>query len=942
MTMTKGCSKFLNVTVLYIFVFVFNANIFHTSSEGMPYDCPNECSGIGICRYNETAHNGYHCDCPTGFRRAPDCSERDCPKGPYFFSKTRTISAPHDTEVVCSGVGKCGAGGLCECMEGFKGTACEMNVCPTVSDFDCNSKGRCISMNDFSKQEGFDPDGDGTGMLYSLWDGPFTHGCICDWNFLGPDCSIINCPRGHDPATNETVYHIVKLTTGAASGALTGTFRIGFYGHYFLLDSNANTATASVLKTELEALGNIKTVDVTRGTVDTNTNGAVYSITFTSWPTKPQENNIYNHDGVPDINLFHCQVYNAGATDPTCVWADVQTGTYRNDICSARGTCDFTTGECTCADEFFGHNCDRFNHIYALEVQNATGKAVSFTHTSYTGDALILETKKQKESDFSFFSVLHGTKKCVDIRGDGVATVALGGMKSSTGNITLAAMRDTRLRNSINVTSHITLDAPTSNTAIVRLYNSLGNTYDTSLIETLGTGTEAAYNVIQGSANGTSLFRLTGAGELALYSTVQSTGVTTGTLTHTGGFGIGKKLYVGSLVSKITTAATNKLTGSMIAAGGLAVGKKLYVGGAFALTMSTSLKTVFPTLKASTQTMPLSAHDYSIDQTQRSGTPLVYFNAKINTNVTSGLAVTDGNAMIVTQTASSSFTGSLLKMTTTVASANTFEFMHFITTFNAINWTYAAHGTDGATEFWYQNISGTDALSVKGDGSMIAGGGIHAAQDSTVTGNFDIVAGGISNSGGDILLTTTSATTMTHTGAAGNDLTFTSTNGDVIMDNIRFGHSDGLSSSYWGLKVLTAQTTLTSTDSGSKVLLNSADGFTLTLPDCSGSSLGWNFELHILLESSSAGYTIVGGLNDIFSGFVYLAEDTQAYKTKGVVMASGANAIYLKAGDGTKPGKAGTNLDFICRAADTYHVTGTILSDVDSASGSAVSANTRL
>ena len=92
--------------------------------------------------------------------------------------------------------------------------------------------------------------------------------------------------------------------------------------------------------------------------------------------------------------------------------------------------------------------------------------------------------------------------------------------------------------------------------------------------------------------------------------------------------------------------------------------------------------------------MSLSAHDYSIGQTQRSGTPL-YISMLKSIPMLHLERITDGNAMIVTQTASSLFTGSLLKLTTTVASANTFEFMHFITTFNAINWTYAAHGLDG-------------------------------------------------------------------------------------------------------------------------------------------------------------------------------------------------------------------------------------------------------
>ena len=50
---------------------------------------------------------------------------------------------------------------------------------------------------------------------------------------------------------NETVNHIVSLTTGASSGTLTGSFRLGFYGHYVSIDADASVATHTVVKAAL-------------------------------------------------------------------------------------------------------------------------------------------------------------------------------------------------------------------------------------------------------------------------------------------------------------------------------------------------------------------------------------------------------------------------------------------------------------------------------------------------------------------------------------------------------------------------------------------------------------------------------------------------------------------------------------------------------------------
>ena len=162
----------------------------------------------------------------------------------------------------------------------------------------------------------------------------------------------MSCPKGHDPMINETVNHIVTLTTGASSGTLSGSFRLGFYGHYVSIDADASVATHTVVKAALESLGNIGTVDVSRGTVDAN-KGAVYSITFTSWLERPKENNMYKHDGSPDISLFSCQTPKLGQGH-VCTWAEVQVGTLRNTYCSSRGSCDFTSGSARARMLFMG------------------------------------------------------------------------------------------------------------------------------------------------------------------------------------------------------------------------------------------------------------------------------------------------------------------------------------------------------------------------------------------------------------------------------------------------------------------------------------------------------------------------------------------------------------------------------------------------------------
>jgi hypothetical protein len=205
--------------------------------------------------------------------------------------------------------------------------------------------------------------GDGLGPVYKNWEAEFLMMCICDWGTMGPECGTRMCPKGFDPLkTSAVFYREINVTTNATAvgAALNGTFVMTFDGFSFEFDANATLFDDAACELAWKSLDNVEQVTCRRGGVNAAW-GATYNIQFLAWPAIPMQNNVFHHEGNPPLSSFTCDASNVMAWPDAAALCQVEdvvnSDIYEYQFCSGRGTCDFTTGSCSCYTNFEGVAC---------------------------------------------------------------------------------------------------------------------------------------------------------------------------------------------------------------------------------------------------------------------------------------------------------------------------------------------------------------------------------------------------------------------------------------------------------------------------------------------------------------------------------------------------------------------------------------------------------
>ena len=175
--------------------------------------CPNMCSGHGTCDKNDkctcylekVSYRGRENDPVAGQAYAvdslpdksaytgADCSLSTCPRGMSFTEIVEGADGvwDHKDSVECSDRGKCDRStGLCECIDGWQGSACQMASCPN-NGAQCSGHGICQNNLAFAVTGG--------ARYLGAWDSGLWFGCACDAGYRGTDCSKKECPSREDP-----------------------------------------------------------------------------------------------------------------------------------------------------------------------------------------------------------------------------------------------------------------------------------------------------------------------------------------------------------------------------------------------------------------------------------------------------------------------------------------------------------------------------------------------------------------------------------------------------------------------------------------------------------------------------------------------------------------------------------------------------------------------
>lgn len=320
----------------------------HYSGSGLT-TCAGITGSVTRC-YNHGRCQGapfYRCLCDEG-HRGYDCSQPQCPTGRAWVEEAVANNVAHNSVVQCSNAGLCNSAGICRCLPGFGGAACNRMSCPTSNGAVCSNRGTCRTLRELAAltptstftAAGFVYGSDPNAL--STWDADMSQGCYCDKvpldrgknvRYSGYSCSKTPCPSGDDPWTTNQVDEVQSVSCSADGGSFTLSFR----GETTLpIPFSASTAT---VKSALERLLTITSVSVSfaTGASACSSAGNVMAVTFYS----------------PSGDLPLLSISAAALTHSTASVAAnaVQTtqGTKEDVICNNRGRCDEDTGTCVCS-----------------------------------------------------------------------------------------------------------------------------------------------------------------------------------------------------------------------------------------------------------------------------------------------------------------------------------------------------------------------------------------------------------------------------------------------------------------------------------------------------------------------------------------------------------------------------------------------------------------
>lgn len=103
----------------------------------------------------------------------------------------------------CSNKGRCNReNGLCECLEGYSGDACQMHNCPSSGDTVCSGHGICVTEYEYKTDHMKSCNNNNDKIncknvdITNEIDLKRNNICICQSGYSEYDCSIKDCPYG--------------------------------------------------------------------------------------------------------------------------------------------------------------------------------------------------------------------------------------------------------------------------------------------------------------------------------------------------------------------------------------------------------------------------------------------------------------------------------------------------------------------------------------------------------------------------------------------------------------------------------------------------------------------------------------------------------------------------------------------------------------------------